>query len=91
MTTTTISTRSAEGIETAYVYRRATKNRTATNAPAGVYVISSWLQHGTQPQYWSETWLRKEKLADWDFMAGNTFEAEDVEDMIRRLHEAAGA
>lgn len=50
-----------------------------------VYVLSSWTRHGTQPDYWTETWLQKEKLADWDEFIGNVYESDDVEEMIRLL------
>ena len=55
-----------------------------------VYVLSAWVRHGTQPSHWTETWRQKERLADFDWVAGNTYETDDVEELIRRLHEAAG-
>ncbi len=55
-----------------------------------VYTLPSWTQHGAQPSFWAETWRRKEMLADWDLVAGNVFETDDIEEMIRQLHEAAG-
>lgn len=57
-----------------------------------VYVAPpEWKRHGTQPSYWSETWMRKERLADWDRVAGTVYEADDVEELIRHLDEAADA
>jgi hypothetical protein len=74
----------------------ATTKVTYTNVAAGnspdpsaVYSLPSRAEHGTQPQFWSEVWRRKEQLADWDSLVGNVFEADDVEDLIRTLHAAA--
>lgn len=78
---------------TTYTVPIGFSNAVAANTPPGrpIYALPAWTRHGTQPDHWSETWLRKEKLADWDFVVGNTLEADDVEVMIRHLHEAAGA
>ncbi|MHB8684141.1 MAG: hypothetical protein ACYC9X_07450 [Dehalococcoidia bacterium] len=62
----------------------------ATSYNRPVYVLSAWVRHGTQPAHWTETWRRKELLADFDWVAGNTYETDDVEELIRQLHEAAG-
>lgn len=65
---------------------------TVTNArERRVYVLPAWARHGTQPTYWSEIWLRKEKLADWDRVAGTVYEADNMEDVIRQLDEGLDA
>lgn len=64
---------------------------TATNASDPTLVLPAWARHGTQPSYWTERWARKERLADWDRIAGTTFESDDVEDLIAHLHRAADA
>ena len=56
-----------------------------------VYALPFSMRHGTQPSYWSEVWRRKEMLADLDLLAGNVYETDDVEDLIRQLDEAVGA
>jgi hypothetical protein len=55
-----------------------------------VYSLPAWALHGTQPEHWTEAWRQKELLADFDWAAGNTSETDDVEELIRQLHEAAG-
>jgi hypothetical protein len=62
----------------------AAGTNTVANRP--VYVLPAWTRHGTQPEHWTETWLHKEKLADWDAFIGNTFETNDVEALIQELH-----
>lgn len=59
--------------------------------PEHVYGLPEWKRHGTQPAYWSEMWHRKERLADWDRIAGTIHEVDDIEDLIRDLDEAANA
>lgn len=49
------------------------------------------LRHGSQAYFWTTDWQQKERLADWDFLIGETFKPTDVEDLIRHLHGAAGA
>ena len=56
-----------------------------------VYALPSSMRHGTQPTYWTETWRRKEMLADLDILAGNVYETDDIDDLIRQLDEAADA
>lgn len=68
-----------------------TAGAASDSTPRQVHVLPAWLRHGTQPSYWTETWLRKERLADWDRVAGTIYEAEDIEDVIRQLDEAADA
>ena len=62
----------------------------AATGPAGarreVHTLPGWLRHGTQPSYWTETWLRKERLADWDRVAGTIYDTDDIEDVIRQLN-----
>lgn len=48
-------------------------------------------RHGSQAYFWTTDWQQKERLADWDFLIGETFKPTDAEDLIRHLHEAAGA
>jgi hypothetical protein len=61
-----------------------------TRAPQ-VYVLPAWLRHGTQPNYWTEAWARKEKLADYDRIAGTVYEADNMDDVIRFLDGADDA
>ena len=67
----------------------------ATGSNAGpqqrVYAVPFSMRHGTQPNYWTETWRRKEMLADLDILAGNVYETDDINDLIRQLDEAADA
>lgn len=56
-----------------------------------VYALPLSMRHGTQPNYWSEIWRRKEMLADLDILAGNVYETDDIDDLIRKLDEAANA
>ncbi len=56
-----------------------------------VYILPAWTRHGTQPEHWTELWRQKELLADFDRAAGNTYETDDVDDLIGQLHAAAGA
>ncbi len=79
------------GVTTA-VYRSReidTSGTAPAGAPRQVHILPAWLRHGTQPSYWTETWLRKERLADWDRVVGTVHEADDIEDVIRQLDEAA--
>ena len=65
---------------------------TISNARAPqVYVLPAWLRHGTQPNYWTEEWTQKERLADFDRIAGTIYEADNMDDVIRMLDEAADA
>ncbi len=95
MTTATIGTaRTAAVSDSVYTLLAALCSGAAgTNTAASrpVYVLPAWARHGTQPRYWKESWLHDEKLADWDAFIGNTYETDDVEDMIRLLNEAVGA
>lgn len=74
------------------VYHVITTRVSGSNAKPGqaVYTLPTWPLHGTQPQYWTEAWRRKELLADLDLVADNICEADDMEEVIRQLHEAAG-
>lgn len=54
-----------------------------------MFSLPRWHRHGTQPDYWSETWRRKELLADLDILFGNVFETDDMDDLISRLEAAA--
>ena len=56
-----------------------------------VYALPFSMRHGTQPNYWTETWRQKEMLADLDILAGNVYETDDIDDLIRQLDEAADA
>ena len=72
--------------------QRQRREGSATNTTQrNVVVLPAWLRHGTQPLYWSETWLRKERLADWDRVAGTVYEADSMDDVIAHLHRAADA
>jgi len=73
------------------VHERATAGTAPPITARQIYVLPAWLRHGTQPNYWTETWLRKERLADWDRVAGTVYEADNIEDVIRQLDEAADA
>ena len=94
MTSATISTKQA-GIIGAQVFDVTSARSvvgSATNAASRrVIVLPAWARHGTQPSYWTETWLRKERLADWDRIAGTTYEADNMDDVISHLHRAADA
>ena len=46
---------------------------------------------GTQAYFWTAEWQQKERLADYDFLIGDTFTPSDVEDLIASLHEVADA
>ncbi len=48
-------------------------------------------RHGSQAYFWTTDWQQKERLADLDFLIGGTFRPTNAEDLIRHLHEAAGA
>jgi hypothetical protein len=67
--------------------KRSSEAAAANTADRPVFAMSAWTRHGTQPDYWTETWLHKEKLADWDEFIGNISEADDVEEMIRLLDQ----
>ncbi len=56
-----------------------------------VYALPFSMRHGTQPNYWTETWRRKEMLADLDILAGNVYETDDINDLIQQLDEASDA
>jgi hypothetical protein len=56
-----------------------------------VYALPFSMRHGTQPNYWTETWRQKEMLADLDILAGNVYETDDIDDLIRQLDEAVDA
>jgi hypothetical protein len=93
MTKMILATAQTETVGTAtyrvdVAHSNAVTAETLDNRP--VYVLSAWRRHGTQPEHWTELWRRKELLADFDWVAGNTAEADDVEELIRQLHEAAG-
>ena len=70
-----------------------TSSAAGSNAGAQqrVYAVPFSMRHGTQPNYWTETWRRKEMLADLDILAGNVYETDDINDLIRQLDEAADA
>ncbi len=74
------------------VYRLSpAANASPSDHGARVYAMPAWARHGTQPNYWTAEWARKERLADWDRLPGSTYESDDMEDVIRRLNEDAGA
>lgn len=56
-----------------------------------VRVLPAWLLHGTQPSYWTAAWAQKEKLADYDRVAGTVHELNDMDEVIRLLDEADDA
>jgi hypothetical protein len=91
MTTALFRIRRTEAVGSGATTKVAYTNVAAGNSPdpGAVYCLPSRAEHGTQPQFWSEVWRRKEQLADWDRLVGNVFEADDVEDVIRKLHAAA--
>jgi hypothetical protein len=64
---------------------------TAGNPPphhGSIYSVPNWVTKRGHDSYWTEEWRQKELLADFDWIVGNVFEADDIDEMIRQLHEA---
>lgn len=84
--TMTVSLKSAETANHSFV-----SSTTGSNAGSErrVFAVPFSMRHGAQPNYWTETWRRKEMLADLDILAGNVYVTDDIDDLIRQLDEAA--
>lgn len=46
---------------------------------------------GSQAYFWTAEWQQKERLADIDFLIGDTLKPANVEELIAHLHEVADA
>jgi hypothetical protein len=42
-------------------------------------------RHGSQAYFWTREWQQKERLADFDFLIGDTYRPSGIEDLIREL------
>ncbi len=62
----------------------------ATSAAAPCRSLPS-PRHGAQAYFWTTDWQQRERLADWDFLSGNTFRPAGAEDLIRHLQEEAAS
>jgi hypothetical protein len=59
-------------------------SRSLASATAPARALPS-LRHGTQAYFWTPEWQQRERLADYDFLIGDTYEPTDVADLIREL------
>ena len=86
--TMTVSLKGAETANHSFV-----SSTTGSNAAPQqrVDALPFSMRHGTQPDYWTETWRRKEMLADLDILAGNVYDTDDIDDLIRQLDEGIHA
>ncbi len=80
-------------------FRLDQSSAAATNSQSGAFEAAATSPsrslptpaHASQAYFWTPEWQQRERLADWDFLIGDEYKPDDVDDLIRHLHEAASA
>lgn len=71
---------------TAYTVTIETSRKVEAGAPSRSLPSP---RHSSQAYFWTTEWQQRERLADYDFLIGDTFKPANADDLIQQLHEAA--